>query len=153
MGELSTTFATNVGGDNVTVFDGPLRLSSAWVGPDGGPKEFDIVIDLATPFTYDPSRGNLLMDVRNFGGETTAAFNGVVAVTDGLARVWTPDVNATFAVFGDDAGLVTKFTTVPEPSALSGAAALAVIGLRRRGRGATARIARCARTAGKSRRT
>src|SRR5205823_2210425 len=68
---LSTTFASNVGADDTIVHSGPLALSSAFSGPAGGPKAFDIVITLTTPFRYDPAAGNLLLDVRNFGGGHT----------------------------------------------------------------------------------
>jgi hypothetical protein len=112
---LSSQFAANVGADDIIAFSGPLSLSSAWEGPPGGPKHFDIYIDLTTPFTYDPSRGNLLLDVRNFGNETTTYFNGVVAAVDGLSRQWSSDVNSATAQFSDNAGLVTRFTYVPEP--------------------------------------
>jgi hypothetical protein len=42
---LSTTFANNIGADDTVVFGaGALALSSAFTGPAGGPKNFDIVI-------------------------------------------------------------------------------------------------------------
>src|SRR5262249_21659069 len=69
---LSATFANNVGSDDTVVFSGSLSLSSAFTGPPGGPKAFDIIINLQTPFLYNPSAGNLLLDVRNFSGGTTA---------------------------------------------------------------------------------
>jgi hypothetical protein len=54
---LRATFADNVGPDDTTVFRGPLALSSRFTGPAGGPKDFDIVINLQTPFRFDPRRG------------------------------------------------------------------------------------------------
>ncbi len=63
---ISSTFAANVGTNETVVFDGELTLASAFTGPASGPKDFDIVIPFATPFSYDPSQGNLLVDIRNF---------------------------------------------------------------------------------------
>ena len=120
---LSTTFASNVGANNVTVFGGltggALALSSAFTGPAGGPKAFDIVITLTTPFFYNPAFGNLLMDVRNFGGGITDNFDAVRTSGDGVSIVATSQresgVNSTTADFTDSLGLVTAFTVVPTP--------------------------------------
>src|SRR5205823_14144179 len=49
---LNQTFANNVGADDTIVHSGSLSLSSAFTGPNGGPKNFDIVIPLSTPFPY-----------------------------------------------------------------------------------------------------
>lgn len=66
--DLSLTFAENVGADVQLVHGGPLTISSADVGPDDGPKVFDILINLTTPFVYRPGLGNLLLDPRNVSG-------------------------------------------------------------------------------------
>ena len=42
-----------------------------------------------TPFFYDPSLGNLLLDVRNFGGGATTYFDSVDEFSDGVSRVAT----------------------------------------------------------------
>ena len=120
---LSATFANNVGADNTVVHTGSLSLSSADTGPAGGPKAFDIVINLSTPFLYDPSAGNLLLDVTNFGGGLTTQFDAVLSGDSHVNRVWV--LGSTSAASGtvDDisAGLVTEFqfspSGVPEPSA------------------------------------
>ena len=56
----SPTFASNIGSGVVTVFDGMLSLSSTG---NGAPNPCDIVIDIANLFYYDPSQGDLLVDV------------------------------------------------------------------------------------------
>jgi len=139
---LSTTFANNIGSNDTIVFNGPLALSSSFAGPSGGPKDFDIVINLTTPFVYDPSAGSLLLDVRNFDGsraDRTGQFDSDATAT-GTQRVFsTTDVNATTGTLGgdgtqvgfNDRGLVTEFeftATTPEPSTF-GMAILGVIGL------------------------
>ncbi len=133
---LSTTFADNVGADDTVVFaKGALALSSAGTGPDNGPKDFDIHIQFTTPFLYDPSKGGLLLDVRNFGGGTTAQFDAVNSNTDSVSDI------RSFSV--DDAsgpastiGLVTRFdfNAVPEPATgtLAALALAALVGLRRK---------------------
>jgi hypothetical protein len=120
---LSTTFANNVGADDRVVYArGSLSLSSAFTGPVGGPKDFDIVINLTTPFLYNPASGNLLMDVRNFGGGGTTQFDAVSSPNSVIERVWSIDVTATTGTYdATSAGLVTEFgfgPAVPEPSTL-----------------------------------
>jgi hypothetical protein len=117
---LSLTFADNVGADNTSVFGtGPLSISSAFAGPLAGPKAFDIHIEFTTSFLYNPANGNLLLDVRNFGGGFTTQFD---ADSNGGAtsRVYNLfDVGSATASGRDSLGLVTQFDVgagVPEPS-------------------------------------
>jgi len=113
---LSSTYANNVGADDTVVFArGPLTLSSAFTGPPNGPKDFDIIITLTTPFFYNPANGNLLLDVRNFGGGSTTFFDAVSPLGDGVSRVFNQNVNDATGTT-DSLGLVTGFVIVPEPS-------------------------------------
>lgn len=108
---LSLTFADNVGADDTVVFSGPLPLQSRSRGSN--PKNFDIVINLTTPFFYDPAMGNLLLDVRNFGGGKTTFFDSVNAGGDGVSRVDTNiggNVNSPVANYKATDALVTGFT-------------------------------------------
>jgi hypothetical protein len=110
-GTLSKTFATNVGDDEAVVYSGELPLSSTFSGTDGGPKDFDIVVTLQTPFTYDPAAGNLLLDVRNYSGGKTTQLDAHDA-PDSTARVWSEDVKSPTAKEGDpfpSIGLVIRF--------------------------------------------
>jgi hypothetical protein len=115
---LSNTFAENVGADDTVVFNGALPLSSAVTGPDGGPKAFDIVIMLQTPFWYDPTAGNLLLDVRNFEAAVTTVFDAEMTEGDPISHVETGPfggVNSPTAQFADTTGLVVRFTLTPVP--------------------------------------
>jgi hypothetical protein len=75
-GSLSSTFANNVGPDDTIVLDGAVAVSSQFSGPSQGPKAFDIVIPLECPFRYDPSLGNLVVDIRNFSGSAASLLSG-----------------------------------------------------------------------------
>ena len=121
---LSMTFADNVGLDDTVVFArGSLPLSSASSG--GAPKDFDIVINLTTPFFYDPGMGNLLLDVRNFDGVNTTFFDADDTGADGVSRVTTNiggSVHSEMANLKDTLGLVTGFSIAPNGFALTNAA-------------------------------
>ena len=117
---LSTTLASNVGANDTVVFSGSLALSSNYTGPSGGPKDFDIVINLQTPFLYNPALGNLLLDVKKFSQfDGSGAYDAQNSTGDSISRVFKNDVTFT-AGTADSFGLVTRFTTVvPEPSVTS----------------------------------
>src|SRR5262245_51915869 len=66
---LSATFADNLGPDNTVVYSGPLTLSSLATPGPGNTRVFDIIIDLQTPFAYNPVGGHLLLDVLNASHE------------------------------------------------------------------------------------
>ncbi len=119
---LSPTFADNVGADDAIVFGtGPLSIRAG--GPAGG--AFDIHVPLARPFFYLPSAGNLLLDVRNFGGGNTTFFDGVFTVGDSVSMVYGTPADGSGSVNSSDGrlntfGLITRFegTLVPEPAPL-----------------------------------
>jgi PEP-CTERM motif len=120
---LNTNFAANEGGDLTLVRSGSLALSSTFTGPVAGPKNFDIVINFTAPFAYNPLLGNLLLEVKNFGGGSTTQFDAQDTSGDPVSRVFTitsNGVNDTTGVF-DTIGLVTEFVTtpVPEPGSLA----------------------------------
>jgi hypothetical protein len=118
VGGLSNTFANNIGPDNLLVYNGSLTLSSLSTGPVNGPKDFDIVINLNTPFWYDPAKGNLLLDVYENSAFTDAtAFDAV----DGGVLTSRVYVYSSGITYSDSLGLVTRFdstTTIPEPGTL-----------------------------------
>jgi len=110
---LSGTFANNLGADNTLVFSG--NLNQPWTFPD------TLHITLSTPFTYDPTKGNLLMDVVVTGA--TAPGGSIYFDTNGynggglngntfLGRVY----NA--GAINNGYGLVTEFSSIPEPGSL-----------------------------------
>jgi hypothetical protein len=84
---LSRIFAENVGADDTVVFNGSLELRSRFVGPAGGPMDFDIIVPLARGFLYDPAAGDLLVETRNFSGSTASPLSGQAVAGDGGARL------------------------------------------------------------------
>lgn len=124
--DLSSVFAENVGVDDTAVVP---RGAFRFLGSDDG--SFTAYIGLATnPFYYDPAQGNLLLDVRNFGGGRTLWSNppfegpAYVDAWDLVGdRVSSVSANSVDALSGTTSslGLVTRLviTPVPEPSTVA----------------------------------
>lgn len=131
---LSFNFADNIGTNETQVFSGTLTASSANSGPVGGPKNFDIVFNFTNPFVYDPSAGNLLLELKKFTNEITGnKFDSEVTLGDSISTVIAVgDANAAIAdpLFSSTLGLVTQFTItpVPEPASALGILAVGVFG-------------------------
>ena len=117
----TTNFANNVGPDSQIFFSGTL----------GGETGTLDIIGIA--FTYDPSEGNLLVDISAAytGGGGMIFFDAMNGDANGLfSRA--QNYGGGFAGYG----LVTGFSTVPEPGTLSllgiGLAVLGLVKTRRR---------------------
>jgi hypothetical protein len=124
---LNGTFTNNPGADATTVYGvpgtgSPLAVSSSG-SASGNPAPFDIVVLLTTPFHYDPSKGNLLLDIQNFAGAaspTGIELDGTFAAGDSVSRAYNfGNVAAATANNSDTIGVVTEFVTVPEPGVVS----------------------------------
>jgi len=129
---LSPTFAANVGPDNTQVYGGSLTLSSSNANGPGGTKVFDVAIKFQTPFLYNPTQGNLLLDVDNLSGANshigTDFFDAENLTGDSVSRVYGAEGDPG-AVSGtlDSIGLITQFrfgpagspSVIPEPSSLA----------------------------------
>jgi len=127
---LNPVFAANIGPDETLVWSGPLTLKSG-----GNWQVFDIVVDVNDVFSYEPTKGNLLMDIKVFGAANTTQFD---AAGTGLGqggtpwtdRLWALGVNSTTGSSSGDDGMVTQFTFIPEPT--TAMLLLALAALRRR---------------------
>ncbi|MGI8603654.1 MAG: hypothetical protein ACR2OZ_11735 [Verrucomicrobiales bacterium] len=135
---LLSAFAGNVGPDERIVFSGALTLSSADAGPPNGPKVFDINIPFQVPFLYDPTRGSLLIEVRNFALVTTVTMDASTGNEDALSRVFTGEQGDVKSPTGqlDSIGLIAQlvWVPIPEPACLLQIAALGTAALWRRRR-------------------
>jgi hypothetical protein len=111
---LSLIFSENVGADDTVVL-GPTR----WSGGSSSPY-WDMEIHLTTPFWYNPALGNLLMDVRIYGGAmpwpSPVALDAQDATNDSISSVYAYPVGATTATSAWTGGLVTGFRFFPIPS-------------------------------------
>jgi hypothetical protein len=119
----NATFAANLGADATTVFSGPITLTTAATGT--GPQPFDYTINFTTPFLYNPTSGNLLLDVLIPNGATVSGggfgfltFDNANDNNDGVRSII--NINSPGPTgFVDTSAAITRFTTagaVPEPS-------------------------------------
>jgi hypothetical protein len=139
-GSLSTTFNNNLGADLTTVFSGPVTLVSV--------QNTWNTIAFTTPFDYDPSLGNLLVEISHDPAVSGVSLHMMAyqQTPIGLERV-------AFDSFGSGSSLtqgvsfgfgelVTRFdvsaasATVPEPSSFVSLIGLGLsfLGLRKRRR-------------------
>lgn len=131
VGNLAVPGSGNLGADNTVVFSG--NLSQPWTFGD------TLHIGLSQSFTYDPSMGNLLMDIEVSGANDAGGdvfFDVQMSSSGAMSREYFNNVLNSIAT--DGWGLVTTFearrvTSVPEPAN----ALLLVAGL-----GLVARVAR-----------
>ena len=138
----------NRGEDQTTVFSGgftwdgcgtPDACALHVCGPDFTPLPFDQSIVFTESFDYDPTLGNLLLEVFNLDptpqNQLFDAAEVPSPVTSRVREVIDPsNQNHLFPTNVANVGLVTEFVyTVPEPgaTALAGAVGLALLTLRR----------------------
>jgi Ig-like domain-containing protein/cohesin domain-containing protein len=114
---LNSTYANNVGTNDTMVFSGPVTFTTAFSTLTNGTKAFDIVLPLQTPFVYDATKGNLLVDARNFFGGGAASFltSGLNTSTDSVSRMVSNDPNAITASGSDSAAEALQIGYVPAP--------------------------------------
>jgi hypothetical protein len=126
---LSSRFDDNLGSDSKDWYpEGPLTLLSAVSGPGPGPREFYHADRPAgvTPYLYDPSQGNLLLDWIAWQGASPSPR------ADWITGMQTALVGSPFATHGSFIPVIVHqftFIPVPEPSSLTLLAVLLVLGL------------------------
>jgi hypothetical protein len=119
---VSSTFASNIGPGSTAVYDssidGLLTLSSTATG--SAPFPFDVVINLPRPFYYNPSQGELLMDIFMRNSPATKQFDasggGEQTTT---RRIYSTNINASSGALDNSSdsgsyyGLITRFDMAP----------------------------------------
>lgn len=115
---IAGAFDDNVGSDVQTVFSGMITLDRGGSNATG-PQPFEYGFVLDTPFTFDPSLGNLLLDFSVPATASIALGSGFGALESFDAVVDQPDIDGIASKTGNfgavSTGLVTQFTTVPVP--------------------------------------
>ncbi len=131
---LTTVFDDNHGPDKTMVFDGAITYPFLATGPAAGPRDIADGPQLQTPFFYDPSQGNLLIEQLDFETRFPQTTLDTVRIPN-RNLVLLSDGNAT-AASGVllDVPPVLQFQFVPEPSsvALTSLAFICLLVCRRR---------------------
>jgi hypothetical protein len=114
----TVSFADLIGPDNTLVFSGTITRTTDNLPGPGNTRQFDITLPLQTPFYYDPSAGNLLLELQVFSvsGEALRRDGVIGDPTVRTVRfVGSPTADSGTVV---DFGFVFQITgqPVPEPS-------------------------------------
>jgi RNA polymerase sigma factor (sigma-70 family) len=115
---ISSTFASNITGTPVAVYDGPWSATAVNADPPGpATRPFDYRIQLQNPYFYDPSQGNLLWDMIF---ESPASPQGATDLSPGPSpregHIWTGTLGANSPVSTTERfATVNQFVFVPEP--------------------------------------
>jgi hypothetical protein len=118
---LTTAFDANHGVDKTLVHDGAFTLPLLGTGPPQGPRDMADGPRLQTPFDYDPSQGNLLLDWMQLDGGTPIPRIDVHSIAGPGTRVVINQTSATAAtgnLLNTPAVIRFEFDIVPEPSSI-----------------------------------
>jgi len=113
---LSANFADNLGSDLTVVYPmAPLAVASSAAVTGTGTRAFDLIVPFVTPFDYNPAAGNLLLEVQNFQGGTTAPFataeiDGSISSSDSTSRLIHFENASAGVGTADTEGVITEFT-------------------------------------------
>jgi len=120
---LVATFANNLGPIVTTVYSGPVTVDVPACG--AGPCPFAVKIPLQTPFMYNPSEGNLIVDIRvpdcmrTFVDMDASQLNlseTSNVFTTSVEGVDDPDANEFLL---NDGGFVTQFDIILPPPTIT----------------------------------
>lgn len=119
---MSAPPAANRGADFTQVFSGRI----AFAPTPNNPADFDIVIDLTTPFHYDPSVGNLLFEIEHLENPQFIGGGGFFLIAGNSLEQGRNVLSADqqFSGVSRNYGVLTRFTTnqqttpTPEPATM-----------------------------------
>jgi PEP-CTERM motif-containing protein len=120
---LDTNYALNRGPDFTSVFAGTVNDAAVNSGT------FDFIINLSSPFNYNPANGNLLLDVNTLSvlidGSTTKLVGFLAGASSDTGWVYDFFNGPNPPISSPNFGLLTQFTgsaataAVPEPSTIT----------------------------------
>lgn len=117
---ITTTFAANRGVDVRRVFEGAVTIPAGSIGPN--PQPWYVTIPFSTPFFYDPSAGDLVVEVRRDsspwdGGPRASdlAFTTATSTPHASTLYTTSPTSATGSSLFYGAGAVCGMTCAPVP--------------------------------------
>jgi hypothetical protein len=118
LNSLTTTFDANQGADKKLVFNGAVTYPLLGTGPAAGPRGIADGLKLQSPFIYDPSKGNLLIEEKRFDGNyPVPATVDIVSNISGRLLLNDPGPNAPTGILLDSFPVMQiEFDVVPEPS-------------------------------------
>ena len=117
--DLSDVYSENHGDNQTVVYDGTLTLTTQATGPPEGPRDFDYRFDLQTPFLYDRTQGNLVVDfIAPFGYSPALLNDSDRGTTSWLGYSGSAPLPARTTGNLRPNQLILEFTFVPEPSSL-----------------------------------
>ncbi|MCA9216185.1 MAG: PEP-CTERM sorting domain-containing protein [Planctomycetales bacterium] len=119
VGALSTDLDSNITGPITTVFSGSVAQPISASGHDS----FSAQFPFTTPFVYDPSAGNLLIEMTMWNGGYVGQtyMMSYTTETPHASRAWETGGEGVFANGADNNALRIKLgtsTAVPEPSSI-----------------------------------
>ncbi len=116
---ITTTFSTNHGSDVTTVYSGSVNLTAGAGTGTGVASKYYVDMILQKSFTYDPSKGDFLLDIASDGskyvGGTTVP-NAVTFTADGKKATRMFNLTSRTATTGNleaNVGLVAELTFTP----------------------------------------
>jgi hypothetical protein len=113
---LTSVFDNNQGPDKTLVHDGPMSFPLLPFGSGPGPARFIDGISLQTPFFYDPSQGNLLIERIVFANSPSGSVASVDLQSTPEVRIVVVDNPSGTAGGLSNAAPVVQFQFVPEPA-------------------------------------
>lgn len=129
LSSLTNVFDDNHGSDKMLVHDGPMSFPLLAAGSGLRPTDFADGVPLQTPFYYDPSRGNLLVERVVLANSPSGSVGAVdLQLTPDVRRIVIDNPAGTVGVVSN-AVPVMEFQFVPEPTTmtLAGATFLSLV--------------------------
>ena len=124
---LSTVFSENVGADETVAFSATSFYLATGYGRFDSPQSFGLAFNLQTPFFYDPTKGNLLLEIQNWdmplfppGNPVFPGIDGQNQIGDSISSVFGSSVTANQGT-ALSFGYLFQFGVqpIPEPSTVS----------------------------------